>query len=80
MRPCTHPRDEDPFKKKRQSRLKHHSRLPPVTPIACVRDTVGALVFDQLWEEVVGALQPLLTASKLRPGKGVMVCGVWLVW
>ncbi|KAL5490883.1 hypothetical protein EMCRGX_G016076 [Ephydatia muelleri] len=64
--------DEDPFKKKRQSKLKHHSRLPPVTPIACVQEAVRALVFDQLWEEVVGALQPLLAAieGKLRAEYG----------
>ena len=30
--------------------------LPPITPNACVRDTVGSQVFDLIWAEV-GTLQ-----------------------
>jgi len=26
--------------------------LPPITPNACVRDTVGSQVFDLIWAEV----------------------------
>ena len=37
-----------------KSRRRNHRHLgvPPVTPIACVRDTVCSQVFDQIWAEV----------------------------
>ncbi|XP_062855847.1 protein FAM149A [Trichomycterus rosablanca] len=34
--------------------------VPPVSPYACIRDTVSDELFDDIWQEVVGQLQELL--------------------
>ena len=36
----------------RGHRTNKRQGLPPITPNACVRDTVGSQVFDLIWAEV----------------------------
>ncbi|XP_065889827.1 protein FAM149A-like isoform X2 [Dysidea avara] len=50
----------------RGHRTNKRQGLPPITPNACVRDTVGSQVFDLIWAEVVVILQPLLHAAQSR--------------
>lgn len=57
----------------RGSRLKRSTGLPPVTPNACVKDTVRSLLFDQIWSEVISILQPLLTRIRQNVSQGQAV-------
>ena len=54
----------------RGSRLKRSTGFPPVTPNACVKDTVRSLLFDQIWSEVISILQPILTRIKENASQG----------
>ena len=45
-------------------RRKRHHALPPLTPNAAVKDTVCNLVFDQIWNETVAMLQPLVAMMR----------------
>ena len=54
----------------RGSKLKRSTGLPPVTPNACVKDTVKSLLFDQIWSEVITILHPLLVRIKQNASQG----------
>lgn len=54
----------------RRSKLKRSTGLPPVTPNACVKDTVRSLLFDQIWSEVITILQPLLIRMRQNASQG----------
>ncbi|XP_020657858.3 protein FAM149A isoform X2 [Pogona vitticeps] len=41
-----------------QKRIKHG--IPPVSPNACIRDTVAAEVFDHVWKNVIRVLEELI--------------------
>ncbi len=58
--------DETLSETTRHSRLKRNHRLPPLTPNAAVKDTVCNLVFDQIWNETVSLLQPVVTVIRER--------------
>ena len=62
--------DEGPAEGRRRSRLRGSHGLPPVTPNACVRDAVCSEVFDQIWNEVITVLQPLLARIRERGIQG----------
>ena len=67
-------RDNDSHENSRRSRLKRYRGyrgLPPLTPNACVKDTVRSLVFDHIWSEVISVLQPLCAAISERASQGV---------
>jgi hypothetical protein len=55
---------EGHFSPYRRSQRHHRLGIPPVTPNACVRDTVYSQIFDQIWAETVPVLQPLLEHMK----------------
>lgn len=60
----------DESKSHRRSRLKRSTGLPPITPNACVKDTVRSLLFDHIWNEVISILHPLLTRIRQNAAKG----------
>lgn len=68
--PC---RDEESIDTHRRSRLKRYRGLPPLTPNAAVKDTVCHLVFDQIWNETVAVLQPLVALIRERASQGMYV-------
>ena len=62
--------DDGPAKTRQRSRLRGSHGLPPVTPNACVRDAVCSLVFDQIWNEIITVLQPLLASIREKGVQG----------
>lgn len=64
-------RDVDSTDTHRQRRLKRSRRLPRLTPNAAVKDTVCNLVFDQVWNESVTILQPLIALMRERACQGI---------
>ena len=66
--------DEGPAERRRRSRLRGTRGLPPVTPNACVRDAVCSEVFDQIWNEIITVLQPLLASVR---EKGIQGMQLW---
>lgn len=63
-------RNEESIDTHRRSRLKRYRGLPPVTPNAAVKDTVCNLVFDQIWNETVAVLQPLVALIREKASQG----------
>ncbi|CAH2300348.1 Hypothetical predicted protein [Pelobates cultripes] len=56
--------DEGLDQKKAQLHRKRNKRgIPPVSPNACIKDTVGAEVFDDVWRNIVKSLQELILRS-----------------
>ena len=55
--------DEGAYSSHQQQSQRRRHLLPPVTPNACVRDTVSSQVFDQLWTEVRTSKLPLSGCS-----------------
>jgi hypothetical protein len=60
----------DESESRRRSRLKRSTGLPPVTPNACVKDTVRSLLFDHIWNEIISILHPVLIRIRQNAAKG----------
>uniref|UniRef100_A0A2C9L8K9 DUF3719 domain-containing protein n=1 Tax=Biomphalaria glabrata TaxID=6526 RepID=A0A2C9L8K9_BIOGL len=48
---------------------------PPVTPIACVKDSVTSAAFDHIWQEIMSWLRPLLLrfSSEITDSKAEVI-------
>ncbi|XP_069487643.1 protein FAM149A isoform X2 [Ambystoma mexicanum] len=54
--------DEGLEQKKAQMCRKRNKRgIPPISPNACIKDTVGAEIFDDVWRDLVQRLEDLIT-------------------
>lgn len=53
-----------------EKRNKHG--IPPVSPIACIRDAVASEIFDHIWSNVIGILEELI-----KKHLETNVTGIW---
>ncbi|XP_053559869.1 protein FAM149A [Bombina bombina] len=61
---CKEHDDEGLDQKKAQLHRKRNKRgIPPISPNDCIKDTVAAEVFDDVWRAVVDSLQELMLKS-----------------
>ena len=68
-------RDEDEHSKKYHVPRRRRLGFPPITPNACVRDTVLHQIFDSTWYHIVSCLSaPAQPTSLLKVNGAISLC------